>query len=134
MFGSVIFQTPWSKNGEPPTTAASSIAVNSVSLQRNFVAPLSVDLTDDDPAFIKDCNNGINCDINFQEWGAIHLVPSDHKNNDRLSLAMALIDTLADDDPFTNLLIVMPSVSLYTNTLDILGKEMGSVGLKNGAG
>jgi hypothetical protein len=46
---------------------------------------------------------------------------------------MALIDTLADDDPFMNSRIVTPSMLLHKNTLNILSKEMGSVGMKNGA-
>jgi hypothetical protein len=134
--GNVIFQIPQSANGETSVTAVTNIAVNSVSLQRILVSPSTVDLTDDDPnAFnVGNSNKGTTHNVCFHERGVVHLVPSGYNNNDRMSLAMALIDTLADDDPYSNSRIVTPSMLLQGNTLDMMCEEMGSVGTKNGAG
>ena len=134
--GKIIFQIPKSTNGEPSATSVKNADVNSVSLQRILVLPSTIDLTDDDPAFIIDsCCQCTKQNICFQERGVVHLVPSDYNNNDsRLSLATALIDTLADDDPYNNSHIVTPSMLLQGNTLDMMSEEMGSVGTNNGAG
>jgi hypothetical protein len=71
----------------------------------------------------------------FQERGVVHQEPSGYNNNDRLSLTMvALIDTLANDDPYNNLRIATPSMLLQGNTLDMMSEEIGSVGTKKGAG
>ena len=135
MNGKVIFQILWSANGEPLGTAVTNIAANSVSLQRTYVSPSTVDLTDDDPTLIIDSySNGTKRNSCFQERGVVPLVPPGCNNNDRMSLAMALIDTLADDDPYNNSHIVTPSMLLQGNTSDMMSEEMGSVGTKNGAG
>ena len=133
--GKVIFQLLKSKNGESSATAVKNAAAISDSLQRSYVSPSTVDLTDDDPAFIIDsCCQGTKQNICFREWGVVHLVPSDYNNNDRLSLAMALIDTLADNDPYINLHIITPLMLLQGNTSYMMSEEMGSFGPKNGAG
>ena len=43
---------------------------------------------------------------------------------------MALIDTLADNDPYINLHINTPLMLLQGNTSDMMSEEMGSVGPK----
>jgi hypothetical protein len=111
MNGKVIFQIPWSTHGEPLATAVTNIAVNSVSLQRILVSPLTVNLTDNDPnAFnVGNSNKGTTRNVCFQERGVVHLVPPDYNNNDRMSLTMALIDTLSNNEPYNNSRIVTPS-------------------------
>jgi hypothetical protein len=134
--GNVIFQIPRSTNGETLATAVTNIAVNSVSRQRTLVTPSTVDLTNDDPAFIiGSYSQSAKRNFCFGEWGAVHSLPPDYNNDDsRMSLTMALIDTLADDDPYNNSHIVTPLMLLQGNTSDMMSEEMGSVGLKNGAG
>jgi hypothetical protein len=133
--GKIIFQIPRSTNGEPSATSFKNAAVNSVSLQRILVSPSTVDLTDDDPAFIISCyRQGAKRNSCFQERGVVPLVSSDYNNNDKMSLAIALIDTLADDGPHYNSRIVMPSMLFQGSTLGMMGEEMRSVGTKIGAG
>jgi hypothetical protein len=121
----VIFQIPRSTNGETSATTVTNIAVNSVSRQRTLVTPSTVDLINDDPAFIIGIySQSAKRNFCFGEWGAVHLVPPGYNNDDRMSLTMALIDTLAADDPYNNSRIVMPSMLFQESTLDMMGEEM----------
>jgi Tfp pilus assembly major pilin PilA len=128
--GKVIFQIPRSTNGEPSATAVKKATANSDSFLRTYVSPSTVDLSDNDPALIIDSySNGTKRNSCF-----LPLVPPGYTNNDRMSLTMALIDTLAEDDPYNTLGIVTTSMLLQGSTLDMMGEEMGSVGPKTGAG
>jgi hypothetical protein len=62
--GKAIYQIPRSTSGEPSAT-----------LQRTYVSPSTVDLTDNDPLLIIDgYSNGTKRNSCFQEWGVVHLL------------------------------------------------------------